>query len=249
MAAGSGTATYPTAVGEGVFSDVAGGLVGIAFGILTGSAIKNTDRALAKLYSDANFLAAQFAEFVIAELWWAAHLGTATSELTGYMAQAAGHVEKMADDELAAWQEFLDVKYPADLKDLYDLFAGRLAKLPKVNLAPLEAAIKKLQADDRKEQEWQARTATPKLNQWTQFYGTWKSTYVKPVTTLIGWLEKPSRLAEFATPPIVSLLPSYLSKRAVRPSATGIELDLLSTWTEHPDLVLNAVMAWLTKDA
>ena len=249
MAAGTGTATYPTATGEGVFSDLGGGLVAMALAIFTGSAIKQTDKALARLYSEANYLAVQFTEFVIAELWWAAHLGTATSELAGYLDEAADSVNTLAHNQVDAWREFVDIKYPADLRDLYNRLSARIPAQQKVNLKPIETAIARLQADDRKEQTWQAKTATPKLTQWTRFYAEWRTTYAPPLATLRDWLRTPAHLATFALPAIVAGMPSTLKQKSSQASAAAIETTLMQTWQSNPDQVLGLILTWLVTDA
>ena len=249
MAAGSGTSVYPTTAGESVFSDIGGGLVAIAVGIFTGSAIKQTDQALAALYRQANFLAVQFTEFVIAELWWAAHLGTATSELAGYLDEAADSVNTLAHTEVDAWRLFLETKYPADLRALYNELAGRIPKVQKVNLQPIEAAIRRLQADDRGEHKWRENVAVPKLSQWTRFYAEWRTTYLPPLTTLRSWIKHPAKLSAFLLPSIVAQLPSMLRQSASLSSATSIEQALLATWTRNPDRVLDLILTWLTTEA
>lgn len=249
MAAGTGTATFPTQAGEGVFSDIGGGVLSIAVGFLTGSAISNTNKALRALYEQANGLALDFAQFVVAELWWAAHLGTAASQLAGYMNEAQQHANAAADSELEAWREFLEHKYPADLIALYNELAGKIPKIHKVNLAPLEAQIRKLQADDRAEHKWRQKIADPKLTQWTAFYAAWRTRYRPPLMTLRDWLAHPAHLSSFLLPSLVAGMPSQLRSRASRSSAISIEQALLATWQATPDRMLDLLLTWLTTES
>lgn len=249
MAAGSGTTSYPTAAGDSVFGDAAGSLVSIALGLATGSDIKQLDDFVKMLWRASNFLASKFAEFAIAELWWAAHIGTATSELVYYLEQAAGHLQVAEQDNLDAWTRFLTDKYPADLKALYDDLSGKIPKVQKVNLKPIEAAIKALQADDESEKKWQSNTADPKLSAWSKFYATWTTTYLPPARTLIDWLKHPAHLADFALPSIVAGMPSALSAKAASASTIAIETALLSTWSRNADQVYNLLLAWATTDS
>jgi hypothetical protein len=249
VAAGTGSASFPTPAGEGAFGDAAGGLIGVAVGLLAGSAIRNTDQALARLYREANGLAALVAEFVIAELWWAAHLSTAIADLWGFMDRAGDSINTLAHNQDEAWSQFLAHKYPADLRDLYDRLVARIPAQQKVNLKPIEDAIKRLQHDDQKEQTWRAKIADPRLNQWVKFYAAWKTTYAPPLRTLRDWLKHPAHLASFALPSIVAGLPSQLRQSGSLSSATSIELALVTTWTERPDMVYNAVINWLVTEA
>lgn len=245
MPAGSGTATFPTQAGESLFNDAAGGVISIAVGLFAGADIKQLDKAVQKLYEEANYLAVRFVELVVAELWWAAHLGTATSELAGLLDEAGQHAEQAAADQLAAWREFLEVKYPADLHNLYNLLHTKHQHQQKVNLAPILAAIKRLQADDRKEQRWQANIATPELNRWIRFYAVWRTTYLPPLRTLIDWLKHPAHLSAFILPSVVSGLPSELRRKRSRGSAGSISLALLATWQDNPDQALSLILDWL----
>lgn len=245
MAAGGGTTSFPTQAGEDLFDGAASGLVSIVAGLFAGADIRQLDKALSKLYEESNWLAVRVVEFIIAVLWWAAHLGTATSELAGYIDEAQASLNRAASDQEQAWKEFLDVKYPADLVELYDLLHGKIQKLPKVNLAPILAAIKKLEDDDRKERTWQTHTATPKLNQWTKFYAAWRTTYAPPVLTLIDWLKHPAHLASFALPSIIAGMPSQMRRKQSAASVASIETALLATWADSPDQVLGLILNWL----
>lgn len=245
MAAGSGTASYPDAAGESIFEDAGKGVVGIALAIFGVEQFKSIDKAIAALAQGANYLAVRFVEFVVAELWWAAHLGTATSELAGYMDEAQASVNRLADSEAEAWRELLDVRLPADLQDLYDKIAGEIPKQHKINLAPIEAEIKKLQDEARAELTWQDKTAEPAIKAFDTFDGTWRKTYLPAARVLVKWLAHPGQLAEFALPAIIAGLPAALAKKPAKVPATGAEALLVATWANDPQVIWTAIQRWL----
>lgn len=204
-----------------------------------------TDKALSQLYDSTDALTMVVVRLTVALLWWASHIASATSDSLGYAAQIEAALAKADDDILSAWQEWLNIKYPADLRKLYDDLSKStqavkksIPKQQKVNLKPIEAEIAALE-------KWKKVTVTPDLKSWISFYTTWKTTYVKPVTTLISWLKTPKLFAQWATPPILSYLPSIVQAKPYQPSLTTIEAALVSTWTNDPSNIFTGILNWL----
>lgn len=202
-------------------------------------------KALVQLYDETDGITVLLVKFIVAELWWASHIGSAASDARGYSEQIQKALSKADDDILAAWTDWLKSKYPADLRALYDELetsrkAGNsnLRKLIKADLKPLEAEIAALE-------KWKKITVTPDLKQWITFYGTWKKTYLPPLRTLIDWLKTPSTFAKWAILPLISVMPSSLRTKHAAAHATAIESALLATWTKDPDTVYTYVLDWL----
>lgn len=222
-------------------SDSIQGLLEI-LGLAQGESLANQ---IKKLYKETDQFAVQVVRFMVAVLWWASHMASAASDARGYGAQIQAALKKADANTLATWQEWLNVKYPADLRKLYGDLEGSITSVKKsiprqhkVNLKPIETELAALE-------KWKKQTVTPELKQWLTFYATWKKTYVKPMHTLISWLRSPGVLADFIALPLVSVLPSKLRERAAARSAFGIESALVATWNDNPQVIYDSILQWL----
>lgn len=209
----------------------------------------STEKSLAdeikRLYKEADSLAVLTVRVTAALLWWASHIASAAADANGYGQQIQAALKKADANTLAAWQEWLNVKYPADLRKLYSDLSGQIGetrkaipKVHKVNLKPIEAEIVALE-------KWKKVTVTPELKSWLTFAATWKHTYQPALHTLLGWLHKPITLADFLALPLIGALPAYLHKPAARTGSTAIAAALAATWANDPDVIYDAVLDWL----
>lgn len=198
-----------------------------------------------RLYKEADALAVFTVKVTIALFWWAAHIGSATSDALGYSAQIQAAMATANKYELEAWQEFLRVKHPTEIRRVYIRTTKRIevtkrvmAKAQRVNLKPI---LKRLAALEH----WRKHTVTPALRNWTNFYRLWRSTYRPAVLTVVRWRRKPSTFASWAIGPLIVAAPKALRRTAAKRSATAIEAALVATWQNDPSTIYNSVLEWL----
>lgn len=206
---------------------------------------QQVSQAVSDLYNQTDALAVLVVQDIAAFLWWAYHIASATDDALGYSAQIQAAARAEGDYNAQAWTEWLNAKYPTDLRKLYavlhaelDAVKGSIPKRQRINLRPLERAIADLD-------KWRKVTVTPDLRQWNLFYGNWKRNYMPPLLTLRRWLKTPSTFAAWGTLPILSHAQSTLRDKANQGLATAIETALIQTWVNDPQPVYNAVLQWL----
>lgn len=200
---------------------------------------------ISRLYKEADSLAVFTVKVTVALFWWASHMASATADAFGLAAQMQAESKTVNEYQLQTWKDFLTIKHPTEIRRVYirttkriQVVKREIAKQQKVNLGPIKKELAALE-------KWKRATVTPELKQWTNFYAAWKGTYVKPMNTLVGWLHKPSTLANFVALPLIAVLPSNLRKPTALRHATAIETALLATWVKDPQAVYDAMLNWL----
>ena len=206
---------------------------------------QTTDAEIRKLYWQTDGLAVLVVKQLVAFLWWASHVASAASDQLGYSAQIRSALSKADADTLGAWAEFLNVKYPADLRKLYDLLSKDIDQLAKRLGKAQSANLRKLMAEIAALVKWKDKTATPELSQWKQFHLQFDKTYVPPLRTLVKWTKSPKTLADFVLPAIIPGLVTALGKPRYKRQATKLEQELTATWVNGPDVILDNLYSWL----
>ena len=207
--------------------------------------VQQVSKAIGALYDQTDALAVLVVQDIAAFLWWAAHLAAAADDALGYSAQIQTAIDHANARNMETWQLWLNVKYPADLRSLYDALQAEIDQvrkgIPKQQHINLKPILRRLSALEH----WQKVTVTPELTKWTRFYDSWRRTYRPPVLTLIGWLRHPATFGKWAVMPVLSETPSQLRKRANSALAASIGLALTQTWTSDPQPIFDAVTQWL----
>lgn len=223
-------------------------LSGIA-NLLNWQAAKSTASSIKQIYKLLQDITAVEVRFIIAMFWWVAHLAAAVSDIDTNTNAISDDIKTLTANEKDAWTELLNTKLPADLQALYKALSGHtdqkttaVAKAAKVNLKPIEQEIAALEL-------WKKNVVTPALTDWKSFYALWRSTYVKPVTTLTVWLKSPSQFARWATPPILPQAVSLFGTKQYLPLAQNLSILLANTWASNPDAIGQAVNQLMSASA
>lgn len=206
---------------------------------------QSTDAEINKLYWQTDGLAVLVVKQLVAFLWWASHIASAAADQLGYSAQIQAALAKADIDMFTAWAEFLDVKYPADLRKLYSQLTADIDNAVNRHHKTQQPNLKRLLAEVAALVTWKNKVATPELNQWKQFHLRFDKTYVPPLRTLIKWTGSPKTLADFVLPAIIPGLVTALGKPGYKRQATKLEQELMATWVNGPDVILDNFYEWL----
>lgn len=200
---------------------------------------------VARLYREADSLAVFTVKVTIALFWWAAHMGSATADALGLAAQMQAESATVNKYQLQAWQTFLSVKHPAEIRRVYIRTTKRIEvtkkvmqKASKVNLAPIKRELAALE-------RWKKHTVTPDLRAWNTFHRNWDKTYLPAARTVIRWRKHPADFAHWAIMPLIAAAPPALRKPAAKHASTLIAAELVNTWQNDPQTVYNHVLKWL----
>lgn len=211
-----------------------------------------TDRTITNdftaVYTDMQGIALTLVRFIMAILWWIAHLSAGVNDATQSMRQAGGQIAKVEANNLAAWSDFLNTKYPADLRALYRAVTSAGSASQQEQKKQQDASLAELRKEIAELETWKQETVTPDLKQWNGFLTKWKSTYQPPALTLIQWLASPDKFATWALPPLISNAASALASKPSQMSATAIELVLVRTWTNDAGPIWQAIQQWLVTE-
>ena len=217
---------------------------------LVGSALdfqreKQVQKALVALYDQSDALAVLLVKDIAAFLWWAYHVGSAAADSLGYSAQIQAALKKANANNEAIWNEWLDVKYPDDLKALYKFITDEQNGKAAAQAKKLASELAKLAKEIAALETWKNKTVDPTLTEWKQFYDGWKKTYLPLMRLLSKWESSPKALASYVLPPLMPELASALHKQTYQGTATSIEQALVNTWVNDPQDIFTGMLQWL----
>lgn len=95
---------------------------------------------------------------------------------------------------------------------------------------------------------WRKDHVDPTLTKYLAFktyFDGWPTT---ALTTLHGWLTKPAEFAQWAAPPLIGPIVSYIASPAHKQSRDVLTLALVDAWSERPIDTWEAILRWVITD-
>jgi hypothetical protein len=169
---------------------------------------------------------------------------TSTEAVTA-ATDAATQIEEIGQDVKDITEHTYQVVIPHSMSWLAGYIVSHFIDQLRRAVAILNQEVAKIEQWEAEIKVWRARFVDPNVTLWVgfrQWFDTW------PRGVLERWhmyFTHPDQFAQWAAPPLIGPLVSYLAAPAHKQTRDSLTLILLKAWSEEPTRVLDAIEMWL----
>lgn len=161
---------------------------------------------------------------------------------------AATQVEDMGQDVNDIVSHTYRVVIPHSMSWLVGYITTHLIDPIRHTLAQHEHQIKFLLGWRGQIDTWRHTWVDPQLRQWHGFH-VWFNTWpLKTLNQFHQWLTHPTEFGSWLAPYVVRPLVSWLMSPEHKIERDALNVALVDSWADNPDLVWEAVLRWLDSD-
>ena len=169
----------------------------------------------------------------------------ASNEMVTAATDAAQQIETIGQNLKDITEHTYGVVIPNSLSWTIGYVVSHLIDPLRRSIAILNLEVAKLEQWEAEIKVWRARWVDPQLALWVGFR-QWFDEWPRGVLfTVHDWLQHPNVFAQWAAPPLIGPLVSYLAGQPHKQSRDALALIMVNAWSEEPIRVLDAIEMWL----